>query len=105
MFKGYNVIFITAEGFYGRVIDQNLTPTLYRLRNEGFVFNHYYTPGWYASTSDGEYSNLTGLLPTENDRENGNNMYFTLGRQLERLGYTLNAYHNNSYTYSDRPCG
>ncbi len=65
MFKGYNVIFITAEGFYGRVIDQNLTPTLYRLRNEGFVFNHYYTPGWYASTSDGEYSNLTGLLPTD----------------------------------------
>ena len=40
-------------------------PMLYKLKNEGFVFNHYYTPGWYGSTSDGEYANLTGLLPTD----------------------------------------
>ena len=65
MFEGYNVIFITAEGFSGYVIDEERTPMLYKLKNEGFVFNHYYTPGWYGSTSDGEYANLTGLLPTD----------------------------------------
>lgn len=108
MFKDYNVIFITAEGFSKYVIDPERTPTLYKLANEGFVFNHYYTPPWYASTSDGEYANLTGLLPTtgrvsmKETGTYGNNMYFTLGRQLERLGYTLNAYHNNSYTYYGR---
>lgn len=108
MFAGYNVIFITAEGFSKYVIDEERTPTLYRLKNEGFVFNHYYTPGWYGSTSAGEYANLTGLLPSDGivsmkvAGEHQNNMYFTLGRQLERLGYTLNGYHNNSYTYYGR---
>lgn len=108
MFEGYNVIFITAEGFSKYVIDEERTPTLYRLKNEGFVFNNYYTPGWYASTSDGEYANLSGLLPTDGvvsmkqTGKNGNNMYFTLGKQLGRLGYTCNGYHNNSYTYYGR---
>ncbi len=108
MFEGYNVIFVTAEGFSRFVIDEERTPTLYRLKNDGFIFNHYYTPPWYASTSDGEYANLTGLLPTDGlvslkqTGENQNNMYFTLGRQLERLNYTLNGYHNNSYTYYGR---
>lgn len=108
MFEGYNVIFITAEGFSEFVIDPERTPTLYRLQQEGFVFNNFYTPPWYASTSDGEYANLTGLLPTDglvslkSSGEQQNNMYFTPGRQLERLNYTLNAYHNNSYTYYSR---
>ena len=108
MFKGYNVIFITAEGFSRFVIDEERTPTLYRLKNEGFVFEHYYTPGWYASTSDGEYANLTGLLPTDGivsmkvAGEHNNDMRFTLGQQLKRLGYTVNGYHNNSYTYYGR---
>lgn len=108
MFKDYNVIFITAEGFSKYAIDQERTPTLYRLANEGFVFNNYYTPPWYASTSDGEYANLTGLLPTDGRvslKETGtrqNDMRFTLGRSLGALGYTANAYHNNSYTYYGR---
>ena len=29
-------------------------------------------------------------------------MRFTLGQQLKRLGYTVNGYHNNSYTYYGR---
>lgn len=108
MFSGYNVIFITAEGFSKYVIDKERTPVLYRLKNEGFVFQNYYTPGWYASTSDGEYANLTGLLPNNGlvsmkmTGENGTSMKQTLGRQLEALGYTLNGYHNNSYTYYGR---
>lgn len=108
MFEGYNVIFITAEGFSRFVIDEERTPTLYRLKNEGFIFNNYYTPGWYASTSDGEYANLTGLLPVNGEvamkstGERKTNMYFTLGKQLERQGYTLNGFHNNSYTYYGR---
>lgn len=108
MFKDYNVIFVTAEGFSRYVIDEEGTPTLYRLKNEGFHFNNYYTPGWYASTSDGEFANLTGLLPINGEvamkatGELGTNMYFTLGKQLERQGYTVNGFHNNSYTYYGR---
>ena len=43
---------------------EELTPTLYRLTHEGFVFSNYYQPGWGQSTTGGEFAVLTGLLPT-----------------------------------------
>ena len=67
MFEGYNVIFFTLEGFSGYVIDPELTPTLYKLTHEGFVFNNFYTALHYTSTSNGECQNLLGLYP-----KNGN---------------------------------
>lgn len=63
MFEGYNVIFITAEGFSGYMIDPELTPVLYRLSTEGFVFENFYSPLHFTSTSGGEFQNLTGLYP------------------------------------------
>lgn len=109
MFEGYNVIYIVAEGFTGYSIDQNRTPMLYQMSHEGFVFNNYYTPLWYGSTLGGEYANLTGLMPKNGTYlsmsragSNGNDMYFTLSRQLEREGYSVRGYHNNDYAYYDR---
>lgn len=64
MFKGYNVIQLVIEGFSGYVIDPELTPTLYKLANEGFVFNNYYTALHYTSTSNGEWSDPGwGFIP------------------------------------------
>ena len=63
MFEGYNLIFIVAEGFSGLCIDKQRTPTLYKMKNEGFCFDNYYTPLWYGSTLGGEYADLTGLMP------------------------------------------
>ena len=63
MFEGYNVIFITAEGFSGYMIDPEMTPTLYKLSHEGFVFNNFYSALHFTSTSGGEFQNLTGLYP------------------------------------------
>ena len=109
MFEGYNLIFIVAEGFSGYVIDPELTPTLYQLSQEGFVFNNYYSPLWYGSTLGGEYADLTGLMPKnggylsmKKTGENQNNMLFTLSQQLLKQNYTVNGYHNNTYTYYGR---
>lgn len=109
MFKGYNVIFVTCEGFSKYLIDKDRTPTLYKLANEGFVFNNYYTPLHYTSTSGGEWQNLTGLYPKNGNPismtesgEIGMNMYFSLARQLNRLGYTSLGYHNNQNMYGRR---
>ena len=44
MFKGKNLIFITAEAFDTIAIDENITPTLYKMANNSFVFNNYYQP-------------------------------------------------------------
>ncbi len=106
MFKGYNVIFVTMEGFSKYLIDKDRTPTLYKMANEGFVFNNYYTPLHFTSTSGGEWQNLTGLYPKNGNpismKESGiqgTNLYFSLARQLNRIGYTSYGYHNNNEMY------
>ena len=53
MFKGKNLIVFLAEAFYPIAIDKELTPTLYKLSNEGFIFKNFYTPIYPVSTSDG----------------------------------------------------
>ncbi len=106
MFKGYNVIFVTLEGFSGYAIHPELTPTLYRLTHEGFVFNNFYTALHYTSTSGGECQNLLGLYPKAGNpitmRETGvlgTDCYFSLAQQLGRLGYTNLGYHGNEDMY------
>ncbi len=108
-FEGYNLIFIVAEGFSGYMIDPVRTPTLYKLSHEGFVFENYYTPLWYGSTLGGEYADLTGLIPEngsylsmKKSGKNGNDMKFTLSRQLKNEGYRVLGYHNNDYKYYGR---
>ncbi len=106
MFKGYNLILITAEGFSPYAISPELTPTLYKMSTEGFVFNNFYNPVWKVSTSDGEFVACTGLIPKSGiwsfSRTGKNYMPFVMGNQFKNLGYTLKAYHNHSYKYYDR---
>jgi lipoteichoic acid synthase len=105
MFKGYNLIMITAEGFSPYAVNKEKTPTLYKLVREGFVFNNFYTALWQTSTSDGEYAAMTGLIPTgSRNMYNGrNNLWpFSLGNQFNLLGVASKAYHNHTYTYYER---
>lgn len=105
LFKGYNLILITAEGFSPYAVHKDVTPTLYKLVNEGFVFNNFYTALWQTSTSDGEYVALTGLIPvgTRSMFISRNNLLpFALGRQFNLLGLESKAYHNHTYTYYER---
>ena len=105
MFKGYNLIFLTAEGFSTYAIDEELTPTLYRMANSGFVCNNYYVPLWYTSTSDGEYVNMTGLIPGQmhSMRYSSNNVQpFVLPAFFADEGVRSYAYHNNTLSYYDR---
>lgn len=105
MFEGYNLIYLTAEGFSTYAVHPELTPTLYKLVNSGFVFNNYYVPLWQTSTSDGEYVNCTGLIPDGqfSMRKSGsNNMAFSLPKFFAKEGVTSYAYHNNTMSYYDR---
>lgn len=43
MFKDKNLIYIVAESFSEIAVSEELTPTLYKLVNNGFVFNNYYS--------------------------------------------------------------
>ena len=106
LFKGHNLIFITAEGFSHLGVNENLTPTLFKMVNKGFYFENFYTPLWGVSTSDGEYVATTGLIPKAGiwsfSLSSKNYLPFTLGNQFKSLGYMTKAYHNHSYDYFDR---
>lgn len=106
LFKGKNLILITAEGFSEFVVDEKLTPTLYKLFNEGFIFEDFYTPIWGVSTSDGEFVATTGLIPKAGvwsyTEIADNYMPLSFGHQFSDLGYVTKAYHNHSYTYYNR---
>ena len=105
LFEGKNLILITAEAFSKQVIDPERTPTLYRMATEGIHFTDYYQPVWGAGTTGGEFTNVVGLSPaggscmletTEQD------LFLTMGNQLQKLGYVSAAYHNNDYMYYSR---
>ena len=105
-FAGKNLVWIVAEAFSSVAVHPELTPTLYQLSNEGFVFNNFYTPLWGLSTSDGEYVTTTGLVPKAGAwsylQSAENYMPFGFGNQFSKLGYRTLAYHNNTYTYYGR---
>lgn len=102
-YEGKNLILITAEGFSPYAVRKDITPTLYKMQEEGFKFKNFYTPTWGVSTSDGEYVACTGLLPKEGIwsfyKSSANFMPLAMGNQLKKEGYETKAYHNHYFDY------
>ena len=105
IFKDKNLIFITAEslGVFG--IDENLTKTLYKLKQEGMYFENYYASN--VGTIDAEFTLLTSLMPTYNKGmvsytyANNSNKY-SMPSIFKQNGYATNAYHNYTDKYYNR---
>ena len=106
LFKGCNLILITAEAFSELAVDAERTPTLYKMMHEGFYFTNYYVPDWGVSTTDGEYAHLTGTIPKSGEwsfeASIGNYMPLTMAQQLIHQGYSAYAYHGHTYDYYER---
>lgn len=106
LFKGKNLIFITAEAFDTIAINKDITPTLYKMANNSFVFNNYYQPLYPVSTSDGEYMNLISLIPKEGiwsfKKTSELSMPLGIGNMFKKEGYNAYAFHNHSYKYYER---
>ncbi len=109
-FKGKNLIFICAEALSPYAVSPEITPTLYRLTHDGFVFSDYYQPSFGESTSGGEYALLLGQIPKRDSGESGmsmqlaceENLRYSLPGLFLKNGYTVQGFHNNSYTYYSR---
>lgn len=102
MLRDYNLIYICAESFSTAAIDPELTPTLYKMANSGFVFKNYYTT-YPNNTTDGEYSLVMGLYPDSTRSKASNSFYasrnsylpYTLGNIFdEQAGVQAYGYHN-----------
>ena len=104
-FKGKNLILFMAESFNEIAVDKDITPTLYKLVNNGFVFKNFYTPTIY-STIGGEFQELTGLYANFSSLKkfrSGDNTYpMGIANMFKNEGYNTFAYHNNSYNFQDR---
>ena len=106
MFKGKNLILIMVEAFDMSAIHEEVTPTLYRLSQEGWYFDHYYTPKYSCTTGESEFIGLTSIIPlstvcTPNTYRN--NLYteaiFSLFNQSN---YYSSSYHNWTDEFYER---
>ncbi len=106
MFEGKNLIVFVAESFTDLAINEELTPTLYKLYSEGFQFDNFYTPLYPVSTADGEYMTDTSLIPEEGiwslEKVEKNYMPYSYANIFKKLGYSTQAYHNHTATYYNR---
>ncbi len=104
--KGFNLIFVTAESWSKYCIDEELTPTLWKMQHEGVYFENYYVPVWTVSTLDGEYAGLCGMIPKQGvwtlKEASKNDMAMAPGNMFRRLGYTTYAWHNHTWNYYSR---
>ncbi len=113
MFEGYNLIMICAESFSSHMISESLTPTLYKMSTNGFVFNNFY--GTFKSvTTNGEFAFCTGLMPNTvgkvDDLKKNSTfllssdkyMPYCMGNVFNSFGASTFAYHSNSSSYYKR---
>lgn len=106
MYEGKNLILIMAESFNSIAVSKELTPTLYKLTNEGFVFENFYSPV-ILSTIGGEFQELTGLYPHikllgGTWRRGTNYFEYGYGNIFKEYNYKTYAYHNNEYNFQSR---
>lgn len=99
--EGYNLVAICAEAFSPEFIDPELTPTLYKLTTNGFVFNNYYAT-FPNTTTNGEYAFCMGLYPdlsrTKTDSSfsvsTTNYLPYCYGNLFKANGGIAKGYHN-----------
>lgn len=110
MLSDYNLIVLCAEAFATGAIHEELTPTLYRMANEGIIFNNFYNT-YPNNTTDGEYTLCMGLYPDIGRGKAAASFYasrnsylpFCLGNIFaEQKGVQSYGYHNHVGQYYGR---
>ncbi|MBP5493942.1 MAG: LTA synthase family protein [Lachnospiraceae bacterium] len=62
LFEGYNLIYICGEAFWSYACNEKVTPTLYKMQNNGIVLDNYYN-SFLNTTTNGEFAFATSLWP------------------------------------------
>jgi phosphoglycerol transferase MdoB-like AlkP superfamily enzyme len=107
LFEGKHLYLIEAESLTTCAIDEILTPTLYKMMNEGYDFVNYNSPLMVGSTSDAETMVNTSLISLSNGEVVGqayatNTFTTTIANLFVGSGYTTRAMHNNYEIYYNR---
>ncbi len=101
-FKGKNLIYVMVEAMDLVAIDEKLTPTLYRLTQEGWYFDNYYAPIASCATGESEFMSMVSLIPSTTvctpNSYYKNDFSPALMNLFKKAGYSTNSYHS----YSDK---
>lgn len=107
LFKDKSLLVIQSESLNNFAISEDLTPTLYRIKNNCIEVTNFDTPLLFGSTSDSEFMANTSFIPEAEGYsvcyQYVDNTYpLTLGNLFRENGYTTNAFHNNYSEYYNR---
>lgn len=107
IFEGKNLILIQSSLLNGFNINNTLTPTLYKMMNEGICVNNFKTPMLSGFETDTEFMTNTSLVPNSSKDNifytNPNNKWgLTLAEMFKSDGYNTSFYYGNYGTYYNR---
>jgi phosphoglycerol transferase MdoB-like AlkP superfamily enzyme len=100
LFEGKNLLYIVGESFDDLVVNETLTPSLYKLKTKGWNFANHYAPVYPRTTCDAEIIMNTSLIPSIEDGPTcyvyNENAYSTsLANRFNNHQYVTQAFHNN----------
>lgn len=106
IFAGKNLILFMVEAFDYMAIDEELTPTLYKMVNEGWFFDNFYSPQYSCATGQSEFAALTSLVPEAGsctiNNYAANDYYESIFNLFNNENYYSSSYHNWTDQYYDR---
>lgn len=110
VFKGKNVIFIHAESIQSFLIDykingKEVTPNINKLANEGIYFSNFYPQISVGTSSDTEFTLLTGLMPSNTGTvfvSYFNRTYVGMPSYFNDMGYYTFSMHGNKADFWNR---
>ena len=98
IFEGYNCIYFLVESLDYVGIDETLTPTIWKMMQEGYFFSHHYTPVFSCGTGDSEFAAMTSMMPYGSSctvySVTRNNLQNSLAGLFKRAGYSTYGFHN-----------
>lgn len=110
IYKGKNLIFIHAESIQTFLIDlsmnnKEVTPNLNRIAKEGLYFSKFYPQISVGTSSDTEFTLLTGLMPSSSGTvfvSYSNRKYEGMPQLFQDIGYYTFSMHANNADYWNR---
>ena len=108
IFKGKNLILVQLEGTDNWLINENDTPTLYKMMKNSYNFtNHYSYYNGGGSTFNSEFAVNTGFITPLSYTQNAytfnkNNFPQSMAHLFKKEGYSVNAFHMNTGEYYSR---
>ncbi len=107
IYSGKNLVLVLCESLNYYAIDEELTPTLYMMANDGYYFSNNYAPIYQSATGDSEFISLTGMMPSVDYGTTSYTFYdndypFALANLFRETGYNANSYHSYITNFYNR---